>query len=87
MQITIVYDQPEVTDPPPNPEPDLIHPAAPGPVSQWPDIVLSYECVPDFPAFKSYQDERLPLREPCFGDVEIDSIDDCDRDRPASPTP
>jgi hypothetical protein len=36
----------------------------PSTVSQWPDIVLSYEGIPDFPAFESYRDELLPPREP-----------------------
>jgi hypothetical protein len=36
----------------------------PRPVSQWPDIVLSYEGIPDFPALESYRDELLPPREP-----------------------
>jgi hypothetical protein len=30
---------------------------------QWPEIVLSYEGIPDFPAFESYRDELLPPRE------------------------
>lgn len=29
-------------------------------VSQWSDAVLSYEGMPDFPAFESYRDELLP---------------------------
>ncbi|MEQ8974099.1 MAG: hypothetical protein RIE73_27360 [Coleofasciculus sp. C1-SOL-03] len=33
-------------------------------VSQWPEAILSYQGVPDFPAFESYRDERLPPREP-----------------------
>lgn len=32
--------------------------------SQWPDIVLSYEGIPDFPAFESHRDELLQPREP-----------------------
>ena len=32
--------------------------------SQWSDIVLSYEGIPDFPAFESYRDELLPPPEP-----------------------
>jgi len=32
--------------------------------SQWPEIVLSYEGSPDFPASESYRDELLPPREP-----------------------
>ncbi len=74
MQITI--------DPPPDPEPDLIQPITPSSISQWPDIVLSYEGSPDFPAFESYRDELLPPREHCFGEAEIDSVNDCDRNRP-----
>ncbi|MEQ9354721.1 hypothetical protein [Coleofasciculus chthonoplastes] len=33
-------------------------------VSQWPEAILSYQGVPDFPAFESYRDELLPPREP-----------------------
>ena len=33
-------------------------------ISQWSDIVLSYEGTPDFPAFESYRDELLPPPEP-----------------------
>lgn len=33
------------------------------PVSQWPDAVLSYSSVPDFPAFESYRSELLPPDE------------------------
>jgi hypothetical protein len=36
----------------------------PSAVSQWSDVVLSYERLPDFPAFESYRDELLPPREP-----------------------
>lgn len=36
----------------------------PATVSQWSDAVLSYEGMPDFPAFESYRDELLPPREP-----------------------
>ncbi len=36
----------------------------PGSVSQWSDAVLSYEGIPDFPAFESYRDQLLPPREP-----------------------
>jgi hypothetical protein len=32
--------------------------------SQWPEIVLSYEGTPEFPAFEAYRDELLPPREP-----------------------
>ena len=35
----------------------------PSSISQWSDVILSYEGVPDFPAFESYRDELLPLRE------------------------
>lgn len=37
---------------------------APSTVSHWSDTVLSYEGVPDFPAFESYREELLPPREP-----------------------
>ncbi|MEQ8998850.1 MAG: hypothetical protein RID53_20310 [Coleofasciculus sp. B1-GNL1-01] len=33
-------------------------------VSQWPEAILSYQGIPDFPAFESYRDELLPPREP-----------------------
>lgn len=36
----------------------------PVPASQWADAVLTYESMPDFPAFESYRDELLPPREP-----------------------
>ncbi|NJN74803.1 MAG: hypothetical protein HC799_19470 [Limnothrix sp. RL_2_0] len=32
-------------------------------VSQWSDAVLSYQGIPDFPAFESYRDELLPPQE------------------------
>jgi len=32
--------------------------------SQWSDIILSYEGIPDFPAFESYRNELLLPREP-----------------------
>lgn len=32
--------------------------------SQWSEVILSYEGIPDFPAFESYRDELLPPREP-----------------------
>jgi hypothetical protein len=32
--------------------------------SPWPDAILSYQGVLDFPAFESYRDELLPLPEP-----------------------
>lgn len=31
---------------------------------QWSDVVLSYEGIPDFPAFEGYRDELLPPPEP-----------------------
>ncbi|WP_424098769.1 hypothetical protein [Moorena producens] len=37
---------------------------APNSISQWSDVVLSYEGIPDFPAFESYRDQLLPPREP-----------------------
>ncbi|MFG6094653.1 hypothetical protein SPB21_05360 [Leptothoe sp. ISB3NOV94-8A] len=30
---------------------------------QWPDTILSFSGVPDFPAFESYRSELLPPRE------------------------
>lgn len=36
----------------------------PGNVAQWSDIILNYEGISDFPAFESYREELLPLREP-----------------------
>ena len=36
----------------------------PSSISEWSDVILSYEGVSDFPAFESYRDELLPLREP-----------------------
>jgi hypothetical protein len=35
-----------------------------GSVYQWSDVLLSYEGIPDFPAFESYRDQLLPPREP-----------------------
>jgi hypothetical protein len=32
--------------------------------TQWSEVILSYEGIPDFPAFESYRDELLPPREP-----------------------
>lgn len=32
-------------------------------IFQWPDAVLSYSGVPDFPAFESYRNELLPPHE------------------------
>ncbi|MBE9171037.1 hypothetical protein IQ238_27140 [Pleurocapsales cyanobacterium LEGE 06147] len=32
--------------------------------SQWSEVILSYEGIPDFPAFESYRDDLLPPREP-----------------------
>ncbi|NEO72017.1 hypothetical protein [Moorena sp. SIO3H5] len=37
---------------------------APSSIPQWSDLVLSYEGIPDFPAFESYRDQLLPPREP-----------------------
>jgi hypothetical protein len=34
------------------------------PISQWSELVLSYEGMPDFPDFESYRNELLPPREP-----------------------
>ncbi|QQE66178.1 toxin-antitoxin system antidote component [Leptolyngbya sp. BL0902] len=31
----------------------------PKPLSQWTEVILTYEGVPDFPAFESYRDELL----------------------------
>ena len=33
-------------------------------IPQWPDTILSYQGVPDFPAFESYREELLPPSEP-----------------------
>ena len=33
-------------------------------VAQWPEAILLYEGIPDFPAFESYRDELLPPSEP-----------------------
>ena len=33
-------------------------------VHQWSEAVLSYEGIPDFPAFESYREELLPPTEP-----------------------
>jgi len=33
-------------------------------ISQWSEAILSYEGIPDFPAFESYRDGLLPPREP-----------------------
>ena len=32
--------------------------------SQWSEIIVSYEGIPDFPPFESYRDELLPPPEP-----------------------
>ncbi len=32
-------------------------------IPQWPDSILSYQGVPDFPAFESYREELLPPSE------------------------
>jgi len=37
-----------------------------GSTSQWSDVVLSYQGLPDFPAFESYRDELVP---PCESDL------------------
>ena len=37
--------------------------SVPAPVSQWSNVVLSYQGITDFPAFESYRDELLPPRE------------------------
>lgn len=37
-----------------------------GSISQWSDVVLSYQGLPDFPAFESYRDELVP---PCESDL------------------
>jgi len=37
-----------------------------GLISQWSDVVLSYEGNPDFPAIESYRNELLP---PCESDL------------------
>ncbi len=31
--------------------------------SQWPESILSYDGIPDFPPFESYRDELLPPSE------------------------
>ncbi|AMA10257.1 hypothetical protein [Picosynechococcus sp. PCC 73109] len=31
--------------------------------SQWPESILSYDGIPDFPQFESYRDELLPPSE------------------------
>ncbi|MBE9189637.1 hypothetical protein IQ230_04510 [Gloeocapsopsis crepidinum LEGE 06123] len=36
----------------------------PNSTSQGSEVILSYEGIPDFPAFESYRDELLPPREP-----------------------
>ena len=33
-------------------------------IPKWPDTVLAYEGIPDFPAFESYRDELLSPSEP-----------------------
>ncbi|MEX0268566.1 hypothetical protein AB3R30_05455 [Leptolyngbyaceae cyanobacterium UHCC 1019] len=35
-----------------------------GSISQWSDVILSYEGNPDFPAIESYRDDLLPTCEP-----------------------
>ena len=32
-------------------------------VSEWSDVILSYQGTPDFPAFESYRNELLPPQE------------------------
>lgn len=32
--------------------------------SQWSEVILSYQGIPDFPPFESYRDELLPPGEP-----------------------
>ncbi len=32
--------------------------------AEWPEEIMSYTGVPDFPAFESYRDELLSCREP-----------------------
>lgn len=39
----------------------LTQPATP--IAQWSDAVLSYQGIPDSPAFESYRDELLPPQE------------------------
>ncbi|MDY6781756.1 MAG: hypothetical protein SW833_04235 [Cyanobacteriota bacterium] len=34
------------------------------PDSQWPDLVLTFTGIPDFPPFESHRNELLPPREP-----------------------
>lgn len=34
-----------------------------GAISQWSDVILSYEGVSDFPAFESHRDELIPPSE------------------------
>lgn len=38
--------------------------STPGSISLWSKVVLSYQGIPDFPAFESYRNELLPPREP-----------------------
>ncbi len=33
-------------------------------IPHWSDTILSYQGIPDFPAFESYRDELLPPSEP-----------------------
>jgi len=35
-------------------------------ISQWSDVVLSYQGLSDFPAFESYRDQLVP---PCESDL------------------
>ncbi|MGD1950437.1 MAG: hypothetical protein ACFB14_12430 [Leptolyngbyaceae cyanobacterium] len=32
-------------------------------IPKWPDTILSYQGIPDFPAFESYREELLPPSE------------------------
>jgi hypothetical protein len=40
----------------------LTVPQSQQPVSQWPEIILTFTGIPDFPPFESYRDELLPHR-------------------------
>ena len=37
---------------------------SPSEISQWSEIILSYEGSPDFPPFESYREDLLPPSEP-----------------------
>jgi hypothetical protein len=45
--------------------------ATPSTVSQWSDAFLSYQGMPDFPAFESYRKELPPLRERNYSDTVL----------------